>query len=501
MSEAQQNSESSGWEYKGGTLHCNGLSLEELRLRLRQKYGHLGSPVFVYSAGILRENVMKYRDSLQPLESRGMLSYSLKANSNPYLITELRDAGVAAATTVSGNEILMALKCGFLPEEIIFNGNGKQSWEVEMAVNRGVLLNIDSVFDAHRLVSISRRLGSRAKVLLRLNPVISVQTHPYLATALANSKFGIEMEQVEEVLKILASAKAHGNNVSASNLIELRGVHIHIGSAISEVEAYVEVAKAAAKTLRHIQNNGWPEASTINLGGGLCIAEEIPVIGKDICNGRGPESDINENPKESSDSSTATINPPTPKELVAAVLPYLPEEAVLILEPGRSLVATSGVIMTDIIGVKRNGDKEFIVVDAAMTEVIRPALYGAVHQVAYVTCPHEQETAEFDIVGPVCESGDFILQGCQLQRPPTSCSPSSSSSSHSNLTESPGSSFVIWTAGAYCSSMSSNYNLRPHVVEVMVTSSKDFKVIRSPQTFDDLVKKYKAQYFSVPSPS
>ncbi|XP_064107729.1 uncharacterized protein LOC135216387 isoform X2 [Macrobrachium nipponense] len=495
MSEAQENSpEFSGWEYKRGTLHCNGLSLEELRLRLRQKYGHLGSPAFVYSSGILRENVKKYKDALQPLGGRGKLSYSLKANSNPHVVKELRDAGVTAATTVSGNEILMALKCGFLPGEIIFNGNGKQSWEVEMAVNRGVLLNIDSVFDAHRLVNISKRLGSRAKALLRLNPVINVQTHPYLVTALADSKFGIEMEQVEEVIKILSSAKMHCNKVTTSNLIELRGVHIHIGSAISDVDAYVEVAKAASKTLRHIQNSGWPGASTINLGGGLCIAQDIPDVSKDMCNGRGLESDLSENPKKSSDSSTATVNPPTPKELVGAVLPYLPEQAVLILEPGRSLVATAGVVMTEMIGVKRNGDKEFIVVDAAMTEIIRPALYGAVHQVSYVTGPLMQEPAEFDIVGPVCESGDFILQRCQLPRPPTS-------SSSSDLTERPGSSFVIWTTGAYCSSMSSNYNLRPHVVEVMVTSSKDFKVIRSPQSFDDLVMKYKPQYFSVSSSS
>ncbi|XP_042223041.1 diaminopimelate decarboxylase 1, chloroplastic-like isoform X2 [Homarus americanus] len=462
--------EDRGWVYKGGTLHCDGMSLERLREHLRQEFGHLSSPAFVYSSATLHSSVLRYKDALTPLGMKGVLSYSVKANSNPGVVEALREAGVTLATTVSGNEVFLALRAGFLPHQVILNGNGKHRWEVELGVRRGVLLNVDSVFDARQLVNVARELGVRARALVRLNPALDAHTHPYLATALADSKFGVEVDQVEE-----------------------------------------------------IRDSGWQKASMINLGGGLSVSYEPPIDGgyhqeetipTSLINPTSPLSSkkritpettkgtpnslitkettpnkprtkettpnssmTRENTQKSiraTPSSTVTEATPTPQELVETILPYLPEGATLVLEPGRSLVATAGVVMTEVMGVKTNAGREFVVVDAAMTEVIRPALYGVHHPICYVTTPSaHQEVAEVDVVGPVCESGDFLARRCFLPRPSAS-----------------GDALVVWAAGAYCASMASNYNLRPHALEVLVHSPDSYKVLRRPQEFEDLVREF-----------
>ncbi|XP_042223042.1 diaminopimelate decarboxylase 1, chloroplastic-like isoform X3 [Homarus americanus] len=389
-------------------------------------------------------------------------------------------------------------------------------WEVELGVRRGVLLNVDSVFDARQLVNVARELGVRARALVRLNPALDAHTHPYLATALADSKFGVEVDQVEEVLQVLCEGGDGG-------CVGVEGVHIHVGSAITRLQVYAEMMQAATHTLNQIRDSGWQKASMINLGGGLSVSYEPPIDGgyhqeetipTSLINPTSPLSSkkritpettkgtpnslitkettpnkprtkettpnssmTRENTQKSiraTPSSTVTEATPTPQELVETILPYLPEGATLVLEPGRSLVATAGVVMTEVMGVKTNAGREFVVVDAAMTEVIRPALYGVHHPICYVTTPSaHQEVAEVDVVGPVCESGDFLARRCFLPRPSAS-----------------GDALVVWAAGAYCASMASNYNLRPHALEVLVHSPDSYKVLRRPQEFEDLVREF-----------
>ncbi|XP_069995404.1 uncharacterized protein [Penaeus vannamei] len=435
-----------GWSYVDGVLHCDGMSLEDLRMSLRKDYGHQGSPAHVYSHSALVANVRKYTDALCPLGERGALSYSLKANSNLRVLETLRQAGVTMATTVSGNEILMAMKAGFAASNIIYNGTGKRRWEVELAVKHGVLLNLDSEFDARLIAGVAREVGVRARCLVRLNPALNADTHPYLATALADSKFGVEFHQLEKVLQAVRAGES-GNEEH----VAVEGVHIHVGSAVSRTRVYADMTRAAARTLREIRERGWPRASTINLGGGL----NIRLSGVPRKDGEDQE------------------RPATPENLVDAILPILPQDTTLLLEPGRSLVATAGVLMTEVLGVKTNGDRRFLVVDSAMTEVIRPALYGAHHPVTHVTVPSSQERAAMDVVGPVCESGDFLARRCMLSPNPPS-----------------GAALVVWATGAYCSSMASNYNLRPHAVEVIVRAPDLYTIVRRPENFEDLVSCY-----------
>ncbi|KAK4319804.1 hypothetical protein Pmani_009291 [Petrolisthes manimaculis] len=608
-----------------GSLHCDGMPMEILREDLRQEFGHGSSPTFVYSHSTLVANTHSYTSALDTLGSRGVLSYSLKANSNPALLKVLREAGVSMATCVSGNEVLMALKVGFPAHQIILNGNGKRRWEVELAVKKGSLLNVDSLFDAHQIIQVARthvvvEEKKKARVLLRLNPAIDAHTHPYLATALTHSKFGVEKSQVEQVLQVLYEAR---------DSVNVEGVHIHIGSAVTRIILYTKLMTAALTTLDQIRRSGWTAASTINLGGGLDVSyippsnnfhttptADYPSSSNNLDTTSSANSSSNKTDTiQSADSPTSVLTtthtpdfpprnvntsqngrvvtstykaagyntttpttttssehhimypangvplpPPPPSqssslaspgELVNSLLPLLPSDVVLILEPGRSIVATAGVhggdmtsvtgvfyeyltgvVMTEVVGVKSSGGKQFVVVDAAMTEVIRPALYGARHVITPVTIQargaaeeekntaagiteesagggvvetsagngvmvEEEESAggikqesaggviksssaagaaegggvvEVDVVGPVCECSDVLCKGCVLPSLP-----------------SPGAALVVWTAGAYCSTMASHYNLRPHAPEVIVSGPGRYKVIRRPQQFEEVI--------------
>lgn len=445
-----------GWEVGNGTVYCDGMSLERLRTDLRRQFSSRASPVHVYSLGTLRHNVRQYLDALIPVEpAGGVLAYAVKANSNPWVVKALREAGVERATCVSGNEMKVALKAGFPPDKIILNGNGKRRWEVEDAIRGGSLLNVDSLFDAHQIVHAASAVGKPARVLLRLNPAADAHTHPYLSTALADSKFGVEESQVRQVLTVLQEAWG---------LVDVEGVHVHLGSAIRDTGVYAGVMHAVSRTLHQIQAIGyWPLANLVNLGGGLDIPHTLPDM-------------TNDWPTTFVDNGTSQATTFTPEDLIRAVQPLLPAGCTLLLEPGRSLVATAGVVMTEVLGVKRNGGKTFVVVDAAMTEVIRPALYGARHPVTQLTRPFcgrvlGADTPTVDVVGPVCESSDVLARDCRLHPPFEQ-----------------GDALLLWHTGAYCASMASNYNMRPLAMEVMIHDFNNYKVIRRPQDFSDIIK-------------
>ncbi|XP_045109022.1 probable diaminopimelate decarboxylase, chloroplastic isoform X2 [Portunus trituberculatus] len=445
------------WVIRDGTVLCEGMSLEHLRRDLQYQYGPGASPLFVYSCATLVHNVRCYLDALKSMGAAGVLAYSMKANGNPRVAAALLEAGVQRATCVSGNEMKAAIRAGFPLNKLILNGNGKRKWEVEEAVRGGSLLNVDSIFDACRVVEVATDVGLQAKLLLRLNPAIDALTHPYLSTAMADCKFGIEESQVKQVLGVLWSAR---------NSVKVEGVHVHLGSAITDLSVYGNVMQSVSRVLYQIRQFGWHDAAVVNLGGGLGVFPAPHQLPRD-------------HPLALIDTGTSMDPTPTPADLMKVVLPLLPEGVTLILEPGRSLVASAGVLMTEILGVKTNGGKVFVVTDAAMTEVIRPALYGSKHPVTRLTQPKTdtilKEAAHLvDVVGPVCESGDYLAKDCRLPPPAVT----------------QGDCLLVWMTGAYCSAMASNYNMRPHVMEVMVHGPANYKIIRRPQNFDDIMKEY-----------
>lgn len=391
-------------------------------------------PMFIYSKNKLINNIKTYHDQLIENNITYHLGYALKANSNYHLLKVVNEQN-CFAITVSGNEIHMALLAGFKPNHIIFNGNGKQNWEIKLGLQNGCLLNIDSKFDAANIISVCNDLNVKGLVLLRINPVLDAKVHPYNSTALAHSKFGIELQQMEEVLQMI---KTNTN-------ISLVGLHCHIGSTIEDVSVYEDVSQLLLQISRKLQNEGFLELRLINIGGGLGI-----------------------------DYTHTNPRFPSPKDLVSKISHlYRNGEFTLLLEPGRSIIANSCVLLADVVGIKANGGKKFIVTNTAMTELIRPSLYAAYHHVSLLD-ERETDSGEaelFDIVGPVCESGDFLARKRSILRPRT------------------GSSVVIWDTGAYCAAMSSNYNLRGRAPEVLIDGDV-WKIIRKPETFQDLLKSY-----------
>ncbi|MPC33017.1 putative diaminopimelate decarboxylase, chloroplastic [Portunus trituberculatus] len=443
------------------------MSLEHLRRDLQYQYGPGASPLFVYSCATLVHNVRCYLDALKSMHSwkdvvfqgaAGVLAYSMKANGNPRVAAALLEAGVQRATCIHYCLDSITLASTPLP--------ATSRWEVEEAVRGGSLLNVDSIFDACRVVEVATDVGLQAKLLLRLNPAIDALTHPYLSTAMADCKFGIEESQVKQVLGVLWSAR---------NSVKVEGVHVHLGSAITDLSVYGNVMQSVSRVLyqifhynkpEQIRQFGWHDAAVVNLGGGLGVFPAPHQLPRD-------------HPLALIDTGTSMDPTPTPADLMKVVLPLLPEGVTLILEPGRSLVASAGVLMTEILGVKTNGGKVFVVTDAAMTEVIRPALYSSKHPVTRLTQPKTdtilKEAAHLvDVVGPVCESGDYLAKDCRLPPPAVT----------------QGDCLLVWMTGAYCSAMASNYNMRPHVMEVMVHGPANYKIIRRPQNFDDIMKEY-----------
>ncbi|CAL4159587.1 unnamed protein product, partial [Meganyctiphanes norvegica] len=397
--------------------------------------------------------------NLSESAEKGILSYAIKANSNPSIIKIVREYGATMVTTVSGNEVLLAMKVGYQPENILLNGNGKHRWEVELAVRHGVMLNVDSLFDAEQLVEVVEKYKKSVRVLLRVNPSLDIQdaqTHPHLATALKDSKFGIELQQLDQVLTVLWS----------SGRIQAEGVHIHVGSAITQVSIYGQMAKVAIEVINKIKNKGWLKAYIMNLGGGLAVENEEEFL--------PTHSNADKNQCFSTRNDSTSSSYPTAQQLVDEIREQLPEYITLILEPGRSLVASAGVVLTSVLGVKTNCGNTFVVVDAAMTEVIRPALYNAVHPVFPVMLPQSQtESVSVDVVGPVCEGGDFLARRQLLPMPLPK-----------------GSGLVVCKTGAYCAAMASNYNMRPLAPEILITSQDSYQIIRSPQTLQHLLRGY-----------
>ena len=379
------------------------------------------SPFYLTSKKQLTYNFDAYKEALKGLDS-AFIGYAVKANHNLHIMRYLASLG-SGAVLVSGNELKTALIAGFDPSKMVFNGNGKMLHELELAVQNNVLVNIDSEFDLEHIIQASKNTGVKARAMLRINPDVDPKVHAYVSTGMASSKFGINNALIGDYLKKI---KDNSTNV------ELLGVHCHIGSTIKDVTIFRDAALKMVEFVDMIRGEGF-DLQYLNIGGGLGIDYERN--GEKI---------------------------PTPKDLIDTVRDLIIKMKLkLIIEPGRSMVGNTTVFVNKVTGVKSNGTKNFVVVNGSMSELIRPSLYDT-YQHIEVAEPCKGEVKTFDIVGPVCESADFLGKDRELPTPDE------------------GMSLVVMDAGAYCQAMSSVYNLKLTCPEFWVDGDQLFQIRNDP---------------------
>ena len=400
--------------YRRDELYCEDTRVEEVAQKV-------GTPLYLYSQSAIIDNLREIRAAFAPLDC--LICYALKANSNLEILKILASQG-CGADVVSGGELFLALKAGFDPDKIVYAGVGKRDDEIDFGIKAGILaFNVESEEELRVISSRAQSLNQVARIGIRVNPDIASKSHPYLSTGLAGDKFGIEVERVPEVLQLALSLPG----------LEVIGLHSHIGSQILRVEPLVENVKSLIRLMKSVRIR----FKYIDIGGGLGVSY-------------GEEKAL------------------TPKDMVTHLYPLLKEvECKLIFEPGRSLMANTGILVTRVLFVKRSRGKKFIIVDAGMNDLLRPTLYRAYHQIVPLKRTYnEPEMA--DVVGPICESSDFLAKDRVL--PPVKR----------------GDLLAILSVGAYGYSLSSNYNSRLRAPEVLV-SGGDFRIIRRRERYEDLI--------------
>lgn len=385
---------------------------------LAKKYG---TPLYVYDFDLIKKRFLQMKEAFSG--RRSLVLYALKANSNLSLLKMLATLG-AGADCVSANEIRRAREAGIERYRIVFSGVGKRDEEIEYALREDILfINIESEGELKRVEQKAKELNKIARVSFRINPNIDPKTHPYISTGLHENKFGIE---VEEVKRLYLYAKE-------SPLLTPVALSFHIGSQITDLEPILEATKVANNLLSWLSQNRI-DIKILDVGGGLGIRydkeSEIPLY-----------------------------------DYAQGILSILNKEMTIACEPGRFIVGNSGYFLTQVLYEKKNGKKRFVVVDGAMNDLLRPSLYNAFHSVKVFK---EGRSSLCDVVGPICESGDFLAKNINLPE-----------LEHGEL-------LVIESAGAYGMSMSSNYNSRCRVAEVAIEEGRD-RLIRKRESYEDLV--------------
>jgi diaminopimelate decarboxylase len=393
-----------------------------------------GTPAFVYSRATLEMHYRRLEEAFAGLDL--LLCYSVKGCSNLGVLSVLRKLG-SGFDVVSGGELFRALRAGADPRKIVFAGVGKCAAEMGAALDAGILMfNVESEEELRLLDEVARARGRRADIALRINPDVDPKTHTYISTGKRESKFGIDLETADRLAAEIPRLAG----------VRMTGVHSHIGSQITEVGPHVEAMRKALDFAARARAAGNP-VDTLNMGGGFGVYY------------RGGEA-----------------RPAA--EFGRALVPLVKEAGLrLLLEPGRFIVGNAGVLLARVMFVKRSGDRRFVIVDAAMNDLLRPSLYGAHHSIWPATAPFEESEAAAragdcwtaDVVGPICETGDFL--GKDRLLPPVAS----------------GDLLVVRTAGAYGMAMSSNYNSRPRAAEVLVDGAK-WTVVRERETLEDLVR-------------
>lgn len=408
-----------GFARVDGTMHGEGVSLERI-------VRDVGSPVYVYSAATIRDRYQRLDKMLAPVAHR--IHYTLKANSSRGVLQVLRELG-AGVDVVSGGELQRALAAGFAPKDIIFGGVGKTERELAEALDAGILfVNAESEAEVRILNRLAGERGVTARVSLRVNPEITLETpHDYIKTGGKGHKFGIPHDDVVHVADV-AVGLAH---------VDLVGLDMHIGSQLSRIDPYREATERLASIFADIQKRGIDTLEYLDIGGGLGVRYD-------------------------------TEQPPDLQRFASLVLPTVQATGLtLIMEPGRFIVGNAAVLVGEVLYRKRSGGKAYVVADIGMTELLRPSHYGAFHRI--LAMREHEKTATVDVVGPVCESGDFLALERELD----------------DL--SPGEHIVVCDVGAYGYAMASNYNSRMRPAEVLVDGDR-YAVITARETYEDLTR-------------
>ena len=366
----------------------------------------LQTPVFLYSKNKILDNFYMYKNSFNDLLSSNPnhgiqthISYALKANYNPSILKIFQENG-SWCSLVNKHELNLALRCGFKGENLIFNGNGKTFAEIELAVKSNCYLNIDSLFNLKHTIKVCQKLGNSnflpAKIVIRINQLINAQVHQYLSTSVESCKFGIVENDLESLIEIINENK---------NLVKLVGFHTHLGSTIKNLSLYDESVKHLISIMNLVREKyNIDSIDFLNFGGGLGIDyEKYAFRTKQV--------------KEQANNYKMSV---MPYDLALVISKYAVElkNLKIIVEPGRSLVGNTGILISHLIGTKLHENRKFLVVDASMCECIRPCLYSAYHHIEYIKPISNSSQYELvDVVGPVCESGDFLGKDLYMQIP------------------------------------------------------------------------------------
>lgn len=429
------------FQYRGNEL-LSELYCEDVRLSdLAREYG---TPLYVYSKRQIIKNFRSFHSTLtEGGKKDNYVSYAAKANTNIEIMRLLAQEG-SGADVVSAGELLVALAAGFSPEKITFDGTGKSDQEILFALRANIhAFNVESLDELKVINQIAEEMGVRAKVSIRVNPDVDAQSHPYISTGLRENKFGIDLEDAREAFVYARSHRA----------LDVVGIHVHIGSQITSLAPFIKAAKSTVAFLESLKRETGITLEHLNFGGGQGIHYKNVVRHPSLA------------PDEMGDDPEYV---PSLSEFVSAVLPILEKTGLkIILEPGRAIVANACALLSQVLYTKSNSLKKFVIVDAGMTELIRPCLYDAYHQVAPLDLHAEHVSESVDIVGPICETSDFLAQARQLPQLKR------------------GDGIAVLCAGAYGYTLASNYNLRARPAEVMVDGG-GHHLIRERENLEDV---------------
>lgn len=408
------------FEYRHGELYCEEVPISQI-------VKEVGTPCYIYSHATLIRHFRVYDGAFKNIPH--IIAYAMKANSNLAILRLMAKEG-SGVDIVSGGELFRALRAGVPPSKIVFAGVGKSAEEIRDALKAEILMfNVESSAEIRAINDVAASIGKKARIALRINPDIDPKTHPYISTGMKKSKFGIAADRALEEFR-LASSLGH---------IDVVGVHAHIGSQLTDVTPFVDSLKRVVALIETLRGQGI-HIRYLNVGGGLGI-------------------------------TYSDEKPPLPQDYADAISPLVKDlNLTLVMEPGRVIVGNAGILVTKALYEKIGEAKRFVIVDAAMNDLIRPSLYSAYHEIRPVSevLLHRAKHA-VDVVGPVCESGDFLAKDRMLPEVQA------------------GDLLAVMSAGAYGFVMASNYNSRPRVPEVLVKDG-EVHVIREREAYDDLIR-------------
>ncbi len=405
------------FQHQGGELFAENMSVTDLAAQY-------GTPLYVYSRKAFEDHYLAYADALKGKDA--LVCYAIKANSNLAVLNVLAKLG-AGFDIVSRGELERVLKAGGDANKVVFSGVAKTAEEMQFALEKGVhCFNVESAMELERLNEVAMEMEVKAPVSLRVNPDVDAQTHPYISTGLKENKFGVDIDVAVDVY--LRAKEMQGINII--------GVDCHIGSQLTQIDPFLDAIDRVLVLIDTLKENGI-ELEHVDLGGGLGVVY---------------------------DDET----PPSPQEFIDAIMPKLEGRNLkLVLEPGRSIAANAGIFVTQVEFLKSNGDKNFAIIDGGMNDLIRPALYSAWQKIVEVS-PREGDTKPYDVVGPVCETGDFLGKDRELAIQA-------------------GDLLAVKSSGAYGFVMASNYNTRNKPAEIMVDGERAH-LVRRRETVQDQIQ-------------